>query len=69
LELLAPNPAETPAPGYRFLGTLRTLTPFAWLIHVSDVDSVRTVLIGRGLSPGRPQAGSRVRPDGRPMSR
>ena len=64
LELMAPDPAQTPTPTSAPLARLHEPTPIGWAARTSNADSVRSALAARGRSDLPLRPGSRRRPDG-----
>lgn len=67
LEVLAPDPAATPAPGPGLAGVHRATEPrlATWAARVPDLAEATSALRALGLDPGDPEAGERRTADGR----
>jgi len=67
LEIIAPDPKQSDAHSARLAGLAGLKQPrlIGWAVHTKDINSVARRLRDAGIPAEGPNAGSRVRPDGR----
>jgi Glyoxalase-like domain len=68
LELLAPDPAQTPRAEVQELQALRAPALVGWAVHPDNIEKLAASLKAQGIDAVGPQPGSRKRPDGRTLS-